>query len=89
MATELSNVCNSEYVDQVEGGVECDQEPGPSPFYKTRVRRAWELLTEAAAEDTEYQGDMMMEGIREGLINAAMMVVGKLVRIAEGGENAR
>lgn len=52
---------------------------GPSKKYKQNVLVAVELLEKAAANDLEYGGDMLGEGVREGLMTAALAVLGQLV----------
>jgi aconitase B len=61
----------------------------PSPYYKTRVAQALELLREAAEDDLEYVDDMLIEGIREGIMTAALVIVNKLNEFAIGGNSAR
>ena len=51
---------------------------GPSQLYKTRVLRAIDLLTEAAVDDMEYRGDMLGEGVREGLMTSALIILDRL-----------
>lgn len=63
--------------------------PNPSGYYKTRLDRAYELLCEAANDDREYNSDMLMEGMREGVMCCVLSNLKQLIGLAKAGDAGR